>query len=66
MFSFLSPYPKKLGKTHSSLNDLHIDELVEIVEKDKDERLYILNILADFEQNPDNLYYRQEVFQKST
>lgn len=61
MFSFLSPYPKKLGKTHSSLNDLHIDELVEIVEKDKDERLYILNILADFEQNPDNLYYRQEV-----
>ena len=63
MFSFLSPYPKKLGKTHSSVNDLHIDELVEIVEKDKDERLYILNILADFEQNPDNLYYRQKVLQ---
>ena len=31
MFSFLSPYPKKLGKTHSSLNDLHIDELVETI-----------------------------------
>ena len=61
MFSFLSPYEKKLGLVHTSISDLHIDELLEIIEKDKDERLYILNVLSDFEENVDNIYYRQEL-----
>ena len=61
MFSFLSPYEKKLGLVHTSISDLHIDELLEIIEKDKDERLYILNVLSDFEENVDNILYRQEL-----
>ena len=59
MFSFLNINPKKPGIVHNSVSDLHIDEIVEIIEKDKDSRNYILNIIADFEEDTNNLYYRQ-------
>ena len=34
MFSFLNPYERKVGLVHSSVQDLHLDELVEIIEKE--------------------------------
>ena len=63
MFSFLNPHDKTPGFVHNSIEDLHIDELIDILEPEKDSRLYIRGILEDFENDKETIIYRQEVIQ---
>ncbi len=63
MFSFLNPHDKTPGFVHNSIEDLHIDELIDILEPEKESRLYIRGILEDFENDKETIIYRQEVIQ---
>jgi hypothetical protein len=61
--SFLHPFPHVGGKIHNSIVDLHIDEVVDNVVATSDSRRFITDILYEFEQNEENLIYRQEIIQ---
>ena len=59
--SFLHPFPHVSGKIHNSIVDLHIDEVVDNVVATSESRRFITDILYEFEQNEENLIYRQEI-----
>lgn len=59
--SFLHPFEKNNGQIHNSIIDLHIDEVVDGVIASSDKRRFITEILSEFEQNEENLLYRQEI-----
>ena len=61
--SFLHPFEHVGGKIHNSIVDLHIDEVVDNVVATSDSRRFITDILYEFEQNEENIIYRQEIIQ---
>jgi len=61
--SFLHPFESVRGEIHNSIIDLHIDEVVDGVIASSDKRRFITEILTEFEQNEENLIYRQEIIQ---
>lgn len=61
MYSFLYPFERKLGDISNSINDLHLNEIIDYISKDKLENDFIYEILSDFETNEKNIYYRQNL-----
>lgn len=62
MISFLYPYPSKRGECGNSIKDLHVERIVRHFYVDDVKQRYIIDILSSFENNLNNIYYRQELF----
>lgn len=63
MLSFLYPYPSLKGESGNSIKDLHIERIVRYFYLEDYKRNYVLGVLSSFENNLDNIYFRQQLFQ---
>lgn len=59
--SFLFPFPLALGEVSNSITELHIDYIIKYILDDKRKQNYILDTLALFDNNLNNIRYRQEI-----